>query len=70
MPDVEINMKETAVLSLRDKLNELLALKKIPESRNSLLVRIGDEQQVDFSGLDTSDVVKALISVLENDERL
>ena len=68
IPEVEINMREKAILALRDKLNELLALKKIPENGNFLLVRIGDEQQVDLSGLDTSDVAKALISVLENDE--
>ena len=67
-PEVEINMREKAILALRDKLNELLSLKKIPENGNFLLVRIGDEQQVDLSGLDTSDVAKALISVLENDE--
>lgn len=66
--EVEINMREKAILTLRDKLSELLALKKIPENGNFLLVRIGDEQQVDLSGLDTSDVAKALISVLENDE--
>lgn len=68
LPEVEINMREKAILALRDKLNELLALKKIPENGNFLLVRIGNEQQVDLSGLDTSDVAKALISVLENDE--
>lgn len=68
VPETEISMKETSVVVLRDKLNELLALKKIPETGNFLLVKIGDYQQVDLSGLDTSDVAKALISVLENDE--
>ncbi len=68
LPECEINMKEKAILALRDKLNELLALKKIPENGNFLLVRIGNEQQVDLSGLDTSDVAKALISVLENED--
>lgn len=66
--EAEINLNENAILALRDKLNELLALKKIPENGNFLLVKIGDGQQVDLSGLDTSDVAKALISVLENDE--
>lgn len=64
----EINMNEKAILRLRDKLNELLALKKIPDNGNFLLVKLGDGQQVDLSGLDSSDVAKALVSVLENDE--
>ena len=68
IPECEINMREKAILALRDKLNELLALKKIPENGNFLLVRMGNEQQVDLSGLDTSDVAKALISVLENED--
>lgn len=66
--ECEINMNERAILRLQDKINELLALKKIPENGNFLLVKLGDEQQVDLSGLDTTDVAKALISVLENDE--
>ena len=61
-------MNEKAILRLRDKLNELLALKKIPDNGNFLLVKLGDGQQVDLSGLDSSDVAKALVSVLENDE--
>lgn len=68
VPECEINIKETGLILLRDKINELLALKKIPENGNFLLVRLGDEQQVDLSGLDTTDVAKALISVLENDD--
>lgn len=68
LSQVEINMKEETILALRDKINELLELKKIPENGNFLLVRIGEHQQVDLSGLDTTDVAKALISVLENDE--
>lgn len=66
--ECEINLNETAVLLLRDKLNELLSLKKIPENGNFLLVKLGDSQQVDLSGLDSTDVAKALISVLENDD--
>lgn len=64
----EINLNESALIILRDKLNALLQLKKIPENGNFLLVRLGDEQQVDLSGLDSTDVAKALISVLENDD--
>ena len=66
--DCAINLNEKAALQLRDKLNELLELKKIPENGNFLLVRLGDEHQVDLSGLDTTDVAKALISVLENED--
>lgn len=66
--ECEINIKEAGIMLLRDKINEYLALKKIPENGNFLLVRLGNEQQVDLSGLDTSDVAKALISVLENDD--
>ena len=66
--ECEISMQENSVLLLRDKLNELLELKKIPENGNFFVIKLGDEQQVDLSGLDTSDVAKALISVLENDD--
>lgn len=64
----EININAKAAEILRQKLNELYELKKIPDNGNFLLIRLGDGQQVDLSGLDSSDVAKAIISILENDE--
>lgn len=68
IPEHEINFNESSLILFRDKLNTLLQLKKISENGNFLLVRLGDEQQVDLSGLDSADVAKALVSVLENDD--
>ena len=68
VPECEINIKESSAIVLRNKLNELLALKKVPENGNFLIVRLGDEHQVDLSGLNSTDVAKAVISVLESDE--
>lgn len=64
----EININAKAAEKLRQKLNELYELKKIPDNGNFLLIRLGDGQKVDLSGLDSSDVAKAIISILENDE--
>ena len=64
----EINLNRSATEKLYYKIAELYALKKIPDNGNFLLIKLGDEQQVDLSGLDSSDVAKAVISVLENDD--
>ena len=64
----EININAKAAEKLRQKLNELYELKKIPDNGNFLLIRLGDGQKVDLSGLDSSDVAKAIISILENDD--
>lgn len=68
MKQCEINLKEASLIVLRDKLNELLELKKTPQNGSFLLVRLGADQQVNLEGLDSTDVAKALISVLENDD--
>lgn len=65
---VEINMNAEAVEKLRCRLNELNELKKISDNGNFLVIKLGDGQKVDLSGLDSSDVAKAIISILENDE--
>ncbi len=64
--DIEINLNQNAALRLRDKLNELFALKKVPDNGNFLVVKMGEGQNVDLSGLDSTDVAKAIISILEN----
>ena len=64
----EINLREASVITLRNKLNELLELKKTPQNGSFLLVRLGTDQQANLEGLDSTDVAKALISVLENDD--
>lgn len=64
--EISINAKATEIL--RQKLNELHELKKVPDNGNFLLVKLGDGQRVDLSGLDSSDVAKAIISILENDD--
>ena len=68
VPEAEINLNQTAALRLRDKLNELFALKKVTDNGNFLVVRMGEGQSVDLSGLDSSEVAKAVISILENED--
>lgn len=53
---------------LKDKLNELFAVRRVPEEGNFLVIRMGSGTKVDLNGLDSHDVAKAVISILENEE--
>lgn len=64
----EINLNADATEKLRNGLNEWCALKKIPDNGNFLLIKLGAGQSVDLSGLNSTDVAKAVISILENDD--
>ena len=57
-----------AANKLKDKLNELFAVRSVPEEGNFLVIRMGSGAKVDLNGLDSHDVAKAVISVLENEE--
>ena len=52
IPEKEINLAEEAARVLMGKLNELFELKKIPDNGNFLLIKLGDGQRVDLSGLE------------------
>jgi hypothetical protein len=64
----EINLNAQATAKLRNNLNEWSALKKVPDNGNFLLIKLGTGQSVDLSGLNSADVAKAVISILENDD--
>lgn len=66
--DYEINLPPTAAVMLKDKLNELFAVRRVPEEGNFLVIRMGSGTKVDLNGLDSHDVAKAVISILENEE--
>lgn len=66
--DCEINLNHTAAGMLKDKLNELFAVRRVPEEGNFLVIRMGSGTKVDLNGLDSHDVAKAVISILENEE--
>ncbi len=64
----EINLNADATEKLRNGLNEWCTLKKVPDNGNFLLIKLGTGQSVDLSGLNSTDVAKAVISILENDD--
>lgn len=66
--EAEINLNKDAVNQLYSKISELFELKKVPENGNFFVIKLGTDQQVDLSGLNSADVAKAIISVLENDD--
>jgi len=66
--EAEINIPQDAAIQLRNKLNELFEMKKIPDTGNFLVIKMGEDQKIDLSGLDSTDVAKAVVSLLENDE--
>lgn len=68
VPETDINLNQEASRKLLEKLNELFELKKIPDNGNFLLIKLGDGQKVDLTGLDSTDVAKAVISILEDEE--
>lgn len=66
--DCTINLQKDATILLRDKLNELLELKKVPDNGNFIIINLGDKKPIDLSGKNSSEVAEALISILENKE--
>jgi len=63
-----INFDYKAVSKLHEQLHKLDEIRKIPDTGNILLIKLGDGQKVDLSGLDASDVAKAIVSTLEHDD--
>lgn len=66
--DCTINLQQDATLLLRDRLNELLELKKVPDNGNFIIINLGDKKPIDLSGKNSSEVAEALISILDNEE--
>lgn len=64
----DFSLNKEAAINLRDRLNELFALKSVPESGHFLVIKMGEGETVDLSGLDSGDVARAVISILENEE--
>lgn len=64
----EINLRKDSAVLLRDKLNEWLELKKIPDNGNFIIINLGNKKPVDLSNKNSSEVAEALISILDNEE--
>ena len=63
-----IYLNQSAAIRLRDKLNELFALKSTSDNGNFLIIKLGEGSNVDLSGLDSKAVAQAVISILETEE--
>lgn len=63
-----IYLNQSAAIRLRDKLNELFALKSTSDNGNFLVIKLGEGSNVDLSGLDSKAVAQAVISILETEE--
>ena len=63
-----IYLNQSANIRLRDKLNELFALKSTSDNGNFLIIKLGEGSNVDLSGLDSKAVAQAVISILETEE--
>lgn len=64
----EINLRQDSAILLRDKLNEWLELKKVPDNGNFIMINLGEKQSIDLSGKNSSEVAEAIISILDNEE--